>query len=139
MSPPLRALSILVLLGPLSGADSSRLVPVFVETARQAGLNTIVVSGDSREKRFLLESVGGGLAVIDYDNDGWMDLYIVNGGTVEGIRAKTNKHRNVLYKNNRNGTFTDVTALAGVRGNGNWGKGALAADLNNDEIGRAHV
>jgi hypothetical protein len=120
------------LLVPLSGADSSTLVPVFAEIARQAGLNTIVVSGDSREKRFLLESVGGGLAVIDYDNDGWMDLYIVNGGTVEGVRAKTNKHRNVLYKNNRNGTFTDVTALARVRGNGDWGKGALAADFNND-------
>ena len=138
-STPFRALSILVLLGYLSGVDSSSLVPIFVETARQAGLNTIVVSGDSREKRFLLESVGGGLAVIDYDNDGWMDIYLVNGGTVEGIRSKTNKHRNVLYKNNRNGTFTDVTALAGVQGNGDWGKGALAADLNNDGLQDLYV
>ena len=106
-------------------------VPTFVDRARDAGINTLVVSGDPKEKRYLIESVGGGLAVIDYDNDGWMDLYVVNGATIESARAGNKKFSSALYRNNHDGTFTDVTAKAGVA-NGYWGKGALAADFNND-------
>ena len=91
-----------------------------------------MVSGDPKEKRFLLESVGGGLAVLDYNNDGWMDLYVVNGGTLESARlGKGSKYPGALYRNNHDGTFTDVTLAAGVR-NSEWGKGAVAADFNND-------
>ena len=106
-------------------------VPTFVDRARDAGINTLVVSGDPKEKRYLIESVGGGLAVIDYDNDGWMDLYVVNGATIESARAGNKRFSSALYRNNHDGTFTDVTAKAGVA-NGYWGKGALAADFNND-------
>ena len=91
-----------------------------------------MVSGDPKEKKFLLESVGGGLSVLDYNGDGWMDLYVVNGGTLETARSgQGSRFPGALYRNNRDGTFTDVTLPAGVR-NSEWGKGALAADFNND-------
>ncbi len=124
-------LTALVILA-LAAQDPLPEIPVFEDKARQAGLNLRVVSGDAKEKRFLIESVGGGLAVIDYDNDGWMDLYVVNGATIESARTGSKLYRNALYRNNRDGTFTDVTLGAGVPGKGHWGKGALAADFNND-------
>src|SRR5262249_48865162 len=90
-----------------------------------------MVSGDA-EKPFLVESVGGGLAVIDYNNDGWMDLYVPNGGTINSSRSGTgDRYPGALYRNNGDGTFTDVTRSAGVI-NRYWGKGALAFDFNND-------
>src|SRR2546427_1721065 len=114
-----------------SAEESSPPIPIFLEKGREARLDYVVVSGDPLEKRFLIESVGGGLAVIDYDNDGWMDLYVINGVTIESARAGNKKFSSALYRNNHDGTFTDVTAKAGVA-NGYWGKGALAADFNND-------
>ncbi|MEW5979523.1 MAG: CRTAC1 family protein [Acidobacteriota bacterium] len=121
-----------VLLSLIFAPNQAPQIPHFVDTAREAGLSIVVVSGDAKEKRFLLESIGGGLAVIDYDNDGWMDLYIPNGGTIESARqGKGLKYPAALYHNNRDGTFSDVTQAAGVS-NGYWGKGALAADFNND-------
>lgn len=106
-------------------------IPQFVDRAREAGIDICVVSGDPNEKRFLIESIGGGLAVIDYNNDGWMDLYVVNGGTVANARMGRRQPPSALYRNNKDGTFTDVAAAAGVA-NGLWGKGAVAADFNND-------
>jgi len=106
-------------------------IPRFVNTAAKAGLTIKVVNGDEKEKKFLPESIGGGLAVIDYNGDGWMDLYIVNGTTIEQARGGKITQRSALYRNNRDGTFTDVTMQAGVPGGG-WGKGVLAADFNND-------
>jgi hypothetical protein len=114
--------------------DVSPSVPTFVEKGREAHLDTVVVSGDPAEKRFLIESVGGGLAVIDYDSDGWMDLYVAGGGTIESSRnGKGNQYPGALYRNNRDGTFTDVTRDAGII-NRYWGKGALAFDFNNDGL-----
>jgi len=72
-------------------------VPTFVDRARDAGINTLVVSGDPKEKRYLIESVGGGLAVIDYDNDGWMDLYVVNGATIERRESPTDIGERALW------------------------------------------
>ena len=112
--------------------DTPPIVPTFVEKGEEAGLHAVMVSGDPVEKRFLIESVGGGLAVIDYNNDGWMDLYVPNGGTIESSRSgKGDQYPGALYRNNRDGTFTDVTRTAGVI-NHYWGKGALAFDFNND-------
>jgi enediyne biosynthesis protein E4 len=105
--------------------------PVLEDRSAAAGLKLIVVSGEAKEKRFLVESIGGGLAVLDYDNDGWMDLYVVNGTTIEAALSGKIPQRSALYRNNGDGTFTDVTAKAGV-GNPHWGKGAVAADLNGD-------
>jgi hypothetical protein len=106
-------------------------VPVFDDKAGEAGINLKVVSGEEKEKRFLIESIGGGLAVIDYNNDGWMDLYVVNGATIESALAGKIPYRSALYRNNGDGTFTDVTMEAGVPNRG-WGKGAVAADFNGD-------
>jgi hypothetical protein len=117
-----------------SPPDPSPLIPTFQDQAAKAGITTVMVSGDPKEKKYLLESVGGGLAVLDYNNDGWMDLYLVNGGTLETARSgRGSRYPGALYRNNRDGTFTDVALAAGVR-NSEWGKGALAADFNNDGI-----
>jgi enediyne biosynthesis protein E4 len=108
------------------------LIPIFRDQAASSGITAVMVSGDPKQKRFLLESVGGGLAVLDYNNDGWMDLYFVNGGTIATARSgQGRRYPGALYRNNRDGTFADVTLAAGVR-NSEWGKGALAADFNND-------
>ena len=115
-----------------SAEEFSPPIPTFLEKGHEAHLDYIVVSGDPLEKRFLIESIGGGLAVIDYNNDGWMDLYITNGGTIETTRSgQGSKYPGALYRNNHDGTFTDVTLPAGVA-NRYWGKGALAFDFNND-------
>lgn len=105
--------------------------PRFVDKAKAANITIKVVSGDERQKRYLTESVGGGLAVLDYNNDGYMDLYVVNGSTIDRALAGKYDSRSALYRNNRDGTFTDVTVAAGVP-NPHWGKGAIAADFNND-------
>ena len=105
--------------------------PQFSDIAAKAGLSLRLISGDAKEKPYLVESIGGGLAVIDYNNDGWMDLYLVNGTTIPAARAGKIPHRSALYRNNRDGTFTDVTLAAGVP-NRQWGKGVVAADFNND-------
>jgi hypothetical protein len=80
--------------------------------------------------RYLPESMGPGCAFLDYDNDGWMDLYLVNSGPCDFFQP-AKPLRNALYKNNRDGTFTDVTVKAGVAG-GTFGMGAAAGDYDND-------
>jgi hypothetical protein len=80
--------------------------------------------------RYLPESMGPGCAFLDYDNDGWMDLYLVNSGPCDFFKPDK-PIRNALYKNNRNGTFTDVTEKAGVAG-GTFGMGAAVGDYDND-------
>jgi len=129
-------LVVTVLFGPLLPvlSDVSPATPTFHEKSKEAHLETVVVSGDSAEKKFLIESIGGGLAIIDYNSDGWMDLYVAGGGTIESSRrGKGDQFPGALYRNNRDGTFTDVTRAAGVI-NRYWGKGALAADFNNDGL-----
>ena len=103
----------------------------FRDVAAKAGINTIIVSGGER-KNYVLEVNGSGACWLDYDNDGWMDLYFVNGSTLAQLQGKeTATTANHLYHNNHNGTFTDVTAKAGVPGRG-WGFGCVAADYDND-------
>ena len=115
-------------------SEISPSIPTFLEKGKEAHLDKLVVSGDRVEKKFLIESIGGGFAVIDYNHDGWMDLYVSNGGTNESSHAgKGDRYPGALYRNNRDGTFTDVTRAAGVI-NCHWGKGALAADFNNDGL-----
>lgn len=124
-----RAIPLLALAAAASAADPP--IPKFVDAAPTANISVHVVSGDPNEKRYLIESIGGGLAVIDYNNDGRMDLYVVNGSTIADARAGQHRHRSALYRNDGGGKFTDVTLAAGVP-NPHWGKGALAADLDND-------
>src|SRR5438445_8682019 len=81
-------------------------------------------------ERYLPETMGPGCAFLDYDNDGWMDIYLVNSGPCDFYKPRK-PIRNALYQNNRDGTFTDVTATAGVAG-GTFGMGVAVGDYNND-------
>ena len=104
----------------------------FRDVSKEAGITPIVISG-GREKNYVLEVNGSGVCWFDYNNDGYMDLYLVNGATLEELQgtASVGKHHNFLFRNNRNGTFTDVTDQARVPGKG-WGFGCVAADFDND-------
>src|ERR1039458_7471049 len=106
---------------------------LFRDVAKEAGINATLTCG-SKEKNWILEVYGSGCVWFDYNNDGYVDLFIVNGSTAENLlnpsRVKT-LPRNYLFRNNGDGTFTDVTAKAGVGGH-SWGFGAVAADYNND-------
>ena len=103
----------------------------FVDIAGAAGLKDVIVSG-GMPKRYVLEVNGSGACWLDYDNDGLLDLYLVNGSTIAALQGKTRPPgSNHLYRNNGNRTFTEVTAKAGVPGRG-WGFGCVAADYDND-------
>lgn len=103
--------------------------PNFVDVARASGINFDLTCGGP-EKRYIMESMCGGVAVFDYDNDGWMDILFVDGSTLEDVRAGK-CHYPVLYHNNHDGTFTDVSAKAGFRRCG-WGFGVAVGDYDND-------
>jgi len=110
-------------------AKASGLVPQFADVAPASGLDFHLTCG-SPEKRYIMESMCGGIAVFDYDNDGWMDILLVNGSTLGDLR--TGKcHYSRLYHNNHDGTFTDVSGKAGLTHCG-WGFGAAVGDYDND-------
>jgi hypothetical protein len=100
----------------------------FTDVTRAAGIDFHLTCG-SPEKRYIMETMCGGVAVFDYDNDGWMDIYLVNGSTLEDLRAGK-CHPGKLYRNNHDGTFTDV-AKSGLNHCG-WGFGVAAGDYDND-------
>ena len=100
----------------------------FTDVAREAGLTAPVIYGNPDFKDYILEAVGCGCAFIDYDNDGWMDIFLLSGTKLEGPPAGAT---NRLYKNNRDGTFTDITEKAGLRDAG-WASGVCVGDYNND-------
>ncbi len=104
--------------------------PVFEEVPPStSGLHWIHTNAMSPD-RYLPETMGPGVAFLDYDNDGWMDIYMVNSGSCDFFKPKT-PLRNALYRNNRDGTFTDVTEKAGV-GGGTFGMGVAVGDYDND-------
>jgi len=98
------------------------------DVAQQAGLTQPIIYGGIDTKSYIIEVVGCGLAFIDYDNDGWVDLFILSGTRLDGAPAEAT---NRLYKNNRDGTFTDVTAKAGLRRTG-WASAVTVGDYDND-------
>jgi enediyne biosynthesis protein E4 len=100
----------------------------FVDVSRAAGLTAPMPYGDPENLTYIIEEMGGGCAFFDYDNDGWMDVFIVGGTRFSGPPANAS---NRLYKNNRDGTFTDVTKEAGLWDCG-WGVGVCVGDYNND-------
>ncbi len=100
----------------------------FIDIAAQAGLTAPTIYGDPRNKDYILEATGCGCAFIDYDNDGWMDLFILSGTLLTGPPANAT---NRLYKNNRDGTFTDVTQSSGLTDVG-WASSVCVGDYNND-------
>jgi enediyne biosynthesis protein E4 len=111
----------------LVGADEGLGVR-FVNVAREAGLNSRTIFGGEKKNRYLVETTGCGVAFFDYDNDGWLDIFLVNGTRFE---SRGSAPSNRLYKNNRDGTFTDVTVKAGLVHSG-WGQGVCIGDYDND-------
>jgi enediyne biosynthesis protein E4 len=100
----------------------------FVNVASAAGLREPTIYGGVESNKYILESTGCGCAFIDYDNDGWMDIFLLSGTRLEGAPAGAT---NRLYKNNRDGTFTDVTEKSGLQAVG-WACGVCVGDYNND-------
>lgn len=103
----------------------------FVDVAKEAGLTTPNVWGGVDRKQYIIEAKGSGLAFFDYDQDGWLDIYLTNGTrfNTEWLAGQAPTSR--LYKNNRDGTFTDVTAKSGLARTG-WQTGVCVGDYDND-------
>lgn len=118
-SPPARA--------PKKASSGASLS--FVDVTRAAGIDFHLTCG-SADKRYIMDSMCGGVAVFDYDSDGWMDIYLVDGSTLADLRSDR-CHPGKLYRNNHDGTFTDVTAKSGLTHCG-WGFGVAVGDYDND-------
>src|SRR5689334_5520738 len=93
----------------------------FTDVAQKAGLTAPVIFGGETTKKYIIETTGTGVAIFDYDNDGWPDIFVVNGTTLDAL-PKNNAPTSHLYHNNHDGTFTDVTLKAGLAHTG-WGQG----------------
>jgi enediyne biosynthesis protein E4 len=104
---------------------------IFKDIAAAAGLTRWHHSAGTHNKRLLLEAKGPGVCLIDYDNDGWLDIYLVNGSNYDALAGKTPAPHAALFRNNHDGTFTDVTDKAGVT-NERWGYGCAVGDYDND-------
>src|SRR5580700_6247041 len=104
---------------------------VFQDIAEPAGLTTWRHTMGTPEKNYILETTGSGVALLDYDNDGWLDIYMVNGSTFDAMTGKTELPHAALFHNNHDGTFTNVAEKAGVTNN-RWGFGVAIGDYDND-------
>ncbi len=117
--------------GPKSPIEGTPLGISFTDVAAQSGLNIVTTYGGQLTNKYLLETTGCGLAFYDYDNDGWQDLFLVNGWRLEGF-TPDQAPRCHLFKNNRDGTFTDVTKGTGLEHKTGWGQACCVGDYNND-------
>ncbi len=124
LAAPLRAAT-----APAAAAAGFRGV-TFADVGRHAGLTAPTLFGSEHSNKYLLETTGCGVAFFDYDHDGWLDIFLVNGWRFEGFPSGV-KPTNRLYHNNRDGTFTDVTERAGLLRSG-WGQGCCIGDYDND-------
>jgi hypothetical protein len=124
--------SLVVAAAGSSGQKSQSPKPLayFTDIAKEAGLTMMNVFGGTDTKKYIIETTGTGVAIFDYDNDGWPDIFIVNGTKLEGFPAGKGP-TNHLYRNNHDGTFTDVTEKAGLARTG-WGQGVCVGDYDND-------
>ena len=104
---------------------------VFSDITKASGLEKFLQRSGTPQKKTILETIGSGVALLDYHNDGWLDIYLLNGSTEEALRGKAAAPRAMLFHNNHDGTFTDVTEKAGVA-NERWGVGVAVGDFDND-------
>jgi enediyne biosynthesis protein E4 len=104
---------------------------VFIDATKQAGLSKWRNVTGTPDKGVIIEAKGSGVRLLDYDNDGWLDIYLVNGSTLDALAGKAASPHAALFRNNHDGTFTDVTANAGV-GNDRWGTGCVVGHYDND-------
>jgi hypothetical protein len=111
-------------------AASAATGPYFVDEALQAGLKDLFYCGDDRQKNYIVETLGTGVAFLDFDNDGWLDIFAVTASKLDGFAPGT-EPVNRLYRNKGNRTFEDVTQKAGLAKSG-WGQGVCTGDIDND-------
>lgn len=104
---------------------------VFQNIADKAGLTGWQEHSGTPAKKYILDTVGAGVALLDYDNDGWLDIYLVNGSTYDAVAGKTAAPKAALFHNNHDGTFTNIAEKAGVT-NDRWGEGVAVGDYDND-------
>jgi len=104
---------------------------VFKDVTKEAGLSGWIHTMGAADKGLIIDTNGSGVGLIDYDNDGWLDIYLVNGSTFDALDGKATAPHAALFHNNHDGTFTDVAAKAGVT-NDRWGFGVAIADYDND-------
>jgi hypothetical protein len=104
---------------------------VFEDVSEKAGLTKWTHRMGTPAKTYLVETKGSGIGLLDFDNDGWLDIYVVNGSTFEALDGKETPPHAALFRNNHDGTFTDVAVQAGVT-NDRWGEGVAIADYDND-------
>ncbi len=117
---------------PITAGGTVKTGPViFVDVAKQAGLTSWHHTAGTPQKRFILDAKGAGVALLDYDNDGWLDIYLVNGSTYNALDGKQAPPQAALFHNNHDGTFTNVAVQAGVT-NDRWGYGVVVGDFDND-------
>src|SRR5947199_702074 len=114
----------------ISATSKPPMIGDFIDIASTAGLSASNVFGGKKSSTYILESTGTGVAIFDYDNDGWPDTFLVNGTRLQGFDAKSAPTSH-LYRNNQDGTFTDVTEKAGLVASG-WGQGVCVGDYDND-------
>ncbi len=117
---------------PITGSGFVDSGPVvFKDITEEAGLSGWSHKMGGADKKLIIDTNGSGVALIDYDNDGWLDIYLVNGSTFDAMDGKEKPPHAALFHNNHDGTFTDVAAKAGVT-NDRWGFGVAIADYDND-------
>src|SRR6266436_6217253 len=102
----------------------------FTDVAQKAELTAPIIFGGETTKKYIIETTGTGVAIFDYDNDGWPDIFVVNGTKLEALPTSKTPTSH-LYHNNHDGTFTDVTEKAGLTHTG-WGQGVCVGDYDND-------
>ena len=117
--------------GPRSPIEGTPLGVSFVDVAKQSGLDVEIIYGGVGENKYLLETTGCGVAFYDYDDDGWIDIFLVNGWRLEGFEKGAEPHCH-LFKNNRDGTFTDVSKGSGLELRTGWGQACCVGDYDND-------
>lgn len=120
----------LLLISALAALPATAADALFRDMSAESGLEFELVSGTAG-KPYILESMTGGVAFFDYDDDGWIDVYLVNGGTLDALDQRVSRPSDRLYRNNGDGAFDDVTSGSGL-GDSSWGMGVAVADVDNN-------